>query len=150
MVTAVPVSYEIRETLREICREKETSYDELLKSMIEEVDVASLDVKGVNHTSKNPPTKSERQDADVKNQLKNNGVDGRLLEKCMELVDGSYSNGNFLRSNPKTIAAGAEYAARLLLNEKHTQQQVAHDYDTTIVTIRKTYQQMLEDDPSLE
>ena len=80
----------------------------------------------------------------VKNELSGN-FSQEVRATCGELLNAFYmGSGSNCGRNPRSIAAGCEYAARLLENEKKTQDEISNLYDVSQHTIRKTYKQILE------
>ena len=80
----------------------------------------------------------------VKNELSGN-FSQEVRGTCEELLDAFYmGSGSNCGRNPRSIAAGCEYAARLLENKKKTQDKISDEYGVGKQTIRETYQEILE------
>ena len=86
----------------------------------------------------------QRSIENAESQL-NGNLPQELRHRCEQLLRtyymGSGSNGG---RNPRSIAAACEYAARLLENEKKTQDEISNEYGVGKQTIREAYQEILE------
>lgn len=68
----------------------------------------------------------------------------RIRVKTLVLIDSYVELGDWSAKHPKSIVAGAEYLARLLVGPKKNQDEIAKKYNVSIQTIRKIYNEILD------
>jgi hypothetical protein len=142
MGKVIPVDKGTRDRVQKLTAEYGVTYAELLNELLDTVDTDDLDLERTSNNRNTGGTPSRREDEHVRELLNKHSADDEVIDKVMELVDYAYSNGDLLRNTPRSIAAGGEYLARKLLNQKCTQKEIASKYDVTPLTLRKAYKQM--------
>lgn len=76
-------------------------------------------------------------------------IDDKVIRiRALGLVEDYFKHGAWSGKSIDGIIAGAEYASRLLCNDKLTQDVIAEKYGVNKVTIRKRYMEIIESEPS--
>jgi len=145
----VPVKEERKERLRNLTDEFGCTYDELVKTMLEQVEPENLNPERFEARRNVGRLSAGNRTSAVMGRLEDRPLNESVVSTARELVESAYEEGIVNRRQVKTVAAAAEYSARIMEsgesshNRDFNQEDVAEVHDVSVVSIRETYHDLI-------